>query len=272
MASDPLHSTPPEAHAQAAVAVATLALHLRATTQIDELMRHASTAVQQRWDFLGPSAAGGAPTSALFAQIDSALEWQPGSGIGDHIRDAHFARELAEEQQETLHPAAIRYVVADAGTVYAYAPFAKTDAGGESATLAVVLLWEDGAWRYFDAQRQDKAAQLHTTIAAAEAAWGGSRDASGDSDDDDYWGQFPQPDAPAAADAPASPGGEEDYWGRHLAATPDGPDGKPEQIETPDLVARSVQHALAAAAAAAQAGGMSEAAFVAAAQRHYRSI
>ncbi|KAJ2708471.1 hypothetical protein H4R19_004729 [Coemansia spiralis] len=257
MAADPLHSTPPGAHAQAVVAAATLALHLRATTQIDELVRHASTAVQQRWDFLGPAAAaGGAPTSALFAQIDCALEWQPGSGIGDQIRDMHFARELTEEQQETLHPAAVCYAVADATTVYAYAPFAETSASGQTVTLDVVLLWEDGAWKYFDVKRRDKAPQLYTTIAAAEAAWASTQAASGDSDDD-YWGQFPQPDVPHASN--------DDYWDRHLAA-------EPERVEKPDLVSRSVQHALAAAATAAQAAGMTETEFVAAAQRHYRGI
>ncbi|KAJ1729289.1 hypothetical protein LPJ61_003599 [Coemansia biformis] len=282
---DRLHSTPADAHAQAVVATATRVLFLRTTTQIDELMKHASTAVQQRWDFLGPCGdAAQPPTSVLFAQIDNALEWQPGSSIGDYIRHAHYSMELTDQQQETLHRSAIRYALVDAETVHAYAPFAEfEDNDGVQATLAVVLVWEDDAWKYFDTRRLDLPdAGLHPTIDAAEAAFCASaaHDDQGDSDDA-YWGQFPQPAKPAIHAAKADDGSgdsDDDYWNQHVAGGDADPDDNQEtehavepaqQQVTP--IARSVQHSLAAAALAAQAAGMGETEFLQAAQRHYSS-
>ncbi|KAJ2778860.1 hypothetical protein H4R18_004347 [Coemansia javaensis] len=255
-----LRALPAADHARAVVAAATRALHLRTTTQIDALVADASEAVQQRWDFLGPATGGGAPPDArLFAQIDAALEWQPGSGAGDCIRDAHFALELTEHQQEVLHPGAVRFEVPDPETVRAYAPFA--------AGLAVVLVWERAQWRYHDACRldADHARRLAPTVAEACAAFA-ARAATSDASDDAYWDQFPSPEPQPAPPKPRpAEDSDDEYWSRHAGARADPASADP----APALVARSAQLALAAAAAAARVAGMDEAEFLAAARRHY---
>ncbi|KAJ2402795.1 hypothetical protein GGI23_000450 [Coemansia sp. RSA 2559] len=128
------------------------ALFLRTTTQIDELMKHSCSAVQQRWDFLGPTSAATVVDRTFFAQIDQTLQWGNGSDdcaaeIGEYIRDAHFALELTEDQAEVLSPENVRFALVDSETMHAYVPFAHVRDG--ASTFVVDLLQEDGKWLYF---------------------------------------------------------------------------------------------------------------------------
>ncbi|KAJ2724048.1 hypothetical protein GGI07_002253 [Coemansia sp. Benny D115] len=328
--------------------MATQVLFLRSTTQIDRLMQLSSVLVQQRWDFLGPKLSADAkanpPTSALFAQIDDALQWHSDEHIGEYIRHAHFALELTEEQREVLCPEHILYELTDAHTIHAYAPFASCSReigqNGDERTLVVDLVWEmqidgdeaSGRWAYFDTRALgaklsvlvDPARQhgssasdgirgIAQSIAAAKDLYmnrfaGNSRnacahtdscnrdeDAEDEDEDDSYWNQFPQPEAPVHAkektgnisdkaeniksantggekvDDDANDGDDDDYWGQYgqeSDAKSDDDDNdyqgqsvphisqQPSMFET--KVADSVRLSLAAAASAAKAIGMAK--------------
>ncbi|KAJ1780835.1 hypothetical protein LPJ62_006061, partial [Coemansia sp. RSA 2167] len=101
--ADQLRSASDETHAQTVLSTTKRVLYLRTTTQIDELMQYASVAIQQRWDFLGPATDPSMPPNTnLFEQIDNALQWTANHNIGEHIRHAHFALELTEDQAEVV--------------------------------------------------------------------------------------------------------------------------------------------------------------------------
>ncbi|KAJ2158227.1 hypothetical protein GGF46_003939 [Coemansia sp. RSA 552] len=245
-----LRAVPQDTHAQNVVGLAKQVLFLRTTTQIDELMKRSSTAVQQRWDFLGPATDPSKPPGPeLFSQIDKALQWTADSAqeIGQYIRHAHFALELTEEQAETLCPAHVRYSFVDRNTIHAHVPFA----GQGDWVYNVVLVWEDGKWVYFDTSKT-AGSSGHVTV---EAAIGQSeaQHADVDSDDaDDYWGQYGDSDSESEGEG-------------------EGGSGQPKEKHSPaaepplqhGLAADCMYHALAAAGSAAVSAGVSKDEFLA---------
>ncbi|KAJ1901737.1 hypothetical protein LPJ66_000586 [Kickxella alabastrina] len=251
-----------ENHSLSVVYVATLVLHLRTTTQIDELIRHSSILIQQRWDFLGPS--GGtfnnseASNFSLFSQIDNALQWQP-DDIGEYIRHAHFSLELTEDQAEILCAHNIMYEFTDSHTVHAYAPFGSID----GHILVVDLVWDSDTsrWVYFNTKALElvslddlhsrvlKTTRITFAIATAEEAladeFDGVDDIGQDGSDDDgdgnYWSRFPQPDKPATkavkGDCNGGDGGkddsDDDYWGQYDQE--DQPDDNMNNLDAQDM-------------------------------------
>ncbi|KAJ1801649.1 hypothetical protein LPJ59_000138 [Coemansia sp. RSA 2399] len=247
-----------------AVEAAKRALFLRTTTQIDELMKHSCSAIQQRWDFLGPtSAATTVVDRSFFAQIDQTLQWGNGNDdraavIGEYIRDAHFALELTEDQAEVLSPNNVRFALVDSETMHAYVPFAYV--GDGASTFVVDLLQESGKWLYFgtlalDGRFPETADQLKNAAATlddAKAAYAATADANDnnnlDSDGDDYWDQFldldaPEPPPPTKQPAPALP-----------------------QHQKGDGAASALPYLLASSAQCAKDAGLSEQAFLVLAQ------
>ncbi|KAJ1664090.1 hypothetical protein IW140_004303 [Coemansia sp. RSA 1813] len=196
-------------------------LFLRTTTQIDELMKVSCSAVQQRWDFLGPTMAKAADRS-FFAQIDQTLQWSDdrATDIGDYIRGSHFALELTEDQAEVLSSENVRFALVDHETMHAYVPFAYLQDG--ASTFVVDLLQESDKWLYFgtiavderfppasEEMRSDAAIRnTATTIDDAKATFASKLNESdnGDSDSDgnDYWDQFLDLDAPEPSPKPAA--------------------------------------------------------------------
>ncbi|KAJ1718603.1 hypothetical protein LPJ53_006427 [Coemansia erecta] len=274
---------PGNVHSLRAVETAVVVLHLRTTTQIDELMRHASVAIQQRWEYLGPSVDKGSsrqPPSTLFRQIDDALQWQS-DDIGEYIRHEHFALELTEEQKDTLCPENVVFEYTDHQTLHAYVPFGSGNSGG---MMVVDLVWESDSrrWVYFNVKILEvtKMAELATTVVEALKVFKDRQtlEADGDEDDDDYWGQFVQPERPADRNdingkTAASNGdniSENGYWGQYDddASSASGQDERIDEIEHKPrderqlAILKSVELSLRAAAVASQASGVSEAEFL----------
>ncbi|KAJ1853963.1 hypothetical protein LPJ73_002548 [Coemansia sp. RSA 2703] len=241
---------PDNVHSRRAVETAIVVLHLRTTTQIDELMRYASVEIQQRWEYLGPSvdkSSGRQPAGMLFKQIDDALQWQS-DDIGEYIRHEHFALELTEEQKDVLCPENVAFEYIDYQTLHAYVPFGHGSTGG---TMAVDLVWEgeDKRWAYFNVRLFEAATakelvksekypllaatvvkalqnfESHKTLKAEESGKIGRED---NDDDDDYWSQFVQPEQPTPASTKTNNGtakkntasgsdngSDNDYWGQY---------------------------------------------------------
>ncbi|KAJ2850925.1 hypothetical protein IWW36_001551 [Coemansia brasiliensis] len=241
-------------HADNVVETAKRILYLRTTTQIDELMNYASTAIHQRWDFLGPTTAQ-APNADLFQQIDSALQWtSSSSSIGDYIRHAHFALELTEDQAEILNAANVRFRFLDRNTAYAAVPFATFDEQKEA--FVVELVWEDSQWKYADVRAVEGTLPGHVTVAEAIAAAETEfPEAALNSSDDDYWGQY--------SDSESGDNKEAAAGGSKPAAT------TAADANTHHLMASSLEHALAAAATAARAIGIGEHDFLELAAKSY---
>ncbi|KAJ2367382.1 hypothetical protein H4S02_001749 [Coemansia sp. RSA 2611] len=242
--ADQLRSISDSEHAQLAVDTAVRILYLRTTTQIDELMQYASTAVQQRWDFLGPATdPSQPPDSRLFEQIDNALQWTANSDVGEYIRHAHFALELTEDQAEVLNGQNVRFFFADRETAHVIVPFAVLS-GEPEQRFVVDLIWEDGKWKYFDTRAVlgplAGSASVAAAIDSATVLF-----ASDANSDDDYWGQYSEDDGDEQPQEQA-----QDV------------ESKPTPALGSGLMADSLRHALAAAAAAAKAMGVTEAEFL----------
>ncbi|KAJ2585019.1 hypothetical protein IWW49_004850 [Coemansia sp. RSA 1797] len=248
--ADQLRSASDETHAQTLLSTTKRVLYLRTTTQIDELMQYASVAIQQRWDFLGPATDPSMPPNTnLFEQIDNALQWTANHNIGEHIRHAHFALELTEDQAEVVCARNLRYYFVDRETAHAVVPFAMPNAG---EVYVIELVWEDGKWAYFDAKAVDKLTGFDTIAEAIDNASTAFPDHDGGNDDgdDDYWGQYSEDEA------------DDDTNDRNPEPTSDYA-AKPEPVVNPSqLISDSIRHALAAAASAAKAVGMSEPEFL----------
>ncbi|KAJ2452543.1 hypothetical protein EV183_002838 [Coemansia sp. RSA 2336] len=232
-----------ETHQRQVVEVATRVLYLRTTTQIDELMNYASTAIHQRWDFLGPSTG---PHAELFQQIDNALQWTSDSSIGDYIRHAHFALELTEDQAEIINNVRFRFM--DRDTAYATVPFALF--AEQNKAYVLELVWEDLQWKYADAHAVEGTLPGHTTVAEAIKAAEFPEPASG-SDDDDYWGQYSDDEGKSTtSNGPPQP-------------------AAPPVTNANHLMTSSLHHSLAAAAAAAKAIGIDKDEFLELASKVY---
>ncbi|KAJ2649019.1 hypothetical protein IWW40_003430 [Coemansia sp. RSA 1250] len=244
-----------ETHRCNVVEVAKRVLYLRTTTQIDELMNYASTAIHQRWDFLGPSTAQ-TPTADLFQQIDDALQWTSSSHIGDYIRHAHFSLELTEDQAEVVNSGNVRFRFLDRNTAYATVPFAVF--AGQNEAYVVELVWEDSQWKYADAHAVEGALPGHETVAEAIAAAESELECSSD---DDYWGQYS--DNESNSKVPTAGSGSEPKAAATAPAPATDTNGK-------QLMASSLQHSLAAAAATAKAIGIDEHEFLELACKSFR--
>ncbi|KAJ1882639.1 hypothetical protein H4R99_000119 [Coemansia sp. RSA 1722] len=291
-----------ESHSKDIVALAIKVLYLRNTSQIDELMRHSSIAIQQRWEFLGPTVDKSQPVqSTLFQQIDRALQWQTDE-TGEYIRNEHFMPELTEEQKELLCVENIAYEYTDHLNLHAYVPFAQQ----QEQTMVVDLVWDEDSvkWGYFNTK------VIEATLDGMKAGGGilsmattisGAREAlvtlnnkadDGECSDDEYWSQFEKPEQPVfqeegdklAKDKEAAASGDDsdDYWDKY---GDDSEDDEADQekaekdntnvetaelpaiqklqiVEDKDLVVRSIRLSLAAAALSAQAAGISEVEFL----------
>ncbi|KAJ2245507.1 hypothetical protein GGH97_002822, partial [Coemansia sp. RSA 475] len=166
-----------------------------------------------------------------------------------HIRHAHFALELTEDQAEVVCARNLRYYFVDRETAHAVVPFAMPDAG---EVYVIELVWEDGKWAYFDAKAVDKLPGFDTIAEAIDNASTAFPDHDGGNDDgdDDYWGQYSEDEA------------DDDANDRNPEPTSDYA-AKPEPVVNPSqLISDSIRHALAAAASAAKAVGMSEPEFL----------
>ncbi|KAJ2820926.1 hypothetical protein IWW50_004861 [Coemansia erecta] len=259
--ADQLRSISDETHAQKVLSTTKWVLYLRTTTQIDELMQHASVAVQQRWDFLGPSMDPSQPPSShLFEQIDNALQWTANAEVGEYIRHSHFSLELTEDQAEVVCAGNVRYYFADRESAHAMVPFVVLES--KNTIYVVDLLWEDGKWVYFDTKAVDKLSGFASIAAAIDDAASTFLEAgAGADDDDDYWGQYSD-DGDDGDDGGAS--------NQNPAPKPDHAANPEPQTHPGQLITDSIRHALAAAASAAKAIGMSEPEFLELAANSYK--
>ncbi|KAJ2705627.1 hypothetical protein FB645_002318 [Coemansia sp. IMI 203386] len=291
-----------ESHSKYIVALAIKVLYLRNTSQIDELMWHSSIAIQQRWEFLGPTVDKSQPVqSMLFQQIDRALQWQTDE-TGEYIRNEHFMPELTEEQKELLHVENVVYKYTDHLNLHAYVPFAQQ----EEQTMVVDLVWDEDSveWGYFNTKvikatldemkAGDVIPSMATTISGAREAliWLNNKADDGECSDDEYWSQFEKPEQPVFQekentiakdkDAAASGNDSDDYWDKYGDDSEDDEADQKEAekdstnvetaelpaiqklqiVEDKDLVVRSIRFSLAAAALSAQAAGFSEVEFL----------
>ncbi|KAJ1822042.1 hypothetical protein LPJ56_000972 [Coemansia sp. RSA 2599] len=300
-----------ESQSRNVVSLAVRVLYLRNTSQIDELMRHSSVAIQQRWDFLGPTVDKSQPVqSALFGQIDEALQWQTDE-IGEFIRNEHFMPELTEEQKDHLCAENVLYEYTDHQTLHAYAPFGQLR-GRETMVVDVVWDREVGGWAYFNTKIIEATIEelkgteglpcMATTMAGAKDALmkrlaACKQDEAGS--DDGYWDQFEGPESPpvfpekdskGAVDAGAGSGDEsDDYWDKYEGEEREqaGEElsdkaqigglaaAQPlplDSTKSKDLAGQSTRLSLAAAAVSAQAAGLSEAEFLEMAHATFESV
>ncbi|KAJ1986541.1 hypothetical protein GGI25_006348 [Coemansia spiralis] len=238
MIIEELKRTPAPIQKEAAVERAKLMLYLRSTTQISELLKHSSLAVQQRWDFLG--------SQSSVNDIDYALQWDTNGAIeiGQCIRQEEFCMELTSSQEEFLNTDNVRFKVMDVETVHAFVPFAPA--------FVVDLVWENEEWVYFGTQKTSTAfptglADVAATVEEAERLFCESRD-----EDSDYWGH-----SSSGADHPAD---------AHQGDTQDSIAGLPQSG-----AAAALPYLMTTCAKCAHKAGVTETEFVQLAQAIYRS-
>ncbi|KAJ2910146.1 hypothetical protein GGI21_001164 [Coemansia aciculifera] len=258
--------------AEDAVNVAARVLFLRATTQIDELMKISSSAMVQRWDFLGPPPPppiddnGPFLVPDFFSSVDAALQWHEHPiDIGQHIQHAHFAPELTEEQAEIVCPANVRFV-ANGKEIHSLVPFMSASTSDHQAfALAIDLIKEDGEWRYMDAVACPGTVtdfQPPTTVGnklflsynealASISSEQNSNDDDDDDNDNNYWGNYSEGEGEE----------EEEKGGEEVV-----------QKVNNALVLISANHSLLGAAAAMKALGATEAQFLALASKAFNDI
>ncbi|KAJ2846979.1 hypothetical protein J3B02_004275 [Coemansia erecta] len=202
--------------------------------------------------------------------------------------------ELTEEQKDHLCAENVVYEYTDHLSLHAYAPFAQQNDG----TLVVDLVWDEdvGGWAYFNTKvieatidelkTSKKFIGISKTTAGARDALIRLADSNSHKEkqgcsDDDYWGQFEGPEAPSSNDnADLDKESVDSYWDKYG----DNSDGDSDRdtdkdkeierqesrltigvlpdLESKELVVRSIRLSLAAAASSARAAGVLEAGFL----------